>query len=652
MSAGTPVYTISVFGPDRTTLVGNHDATWPELEHLFTTVRRTSETCDEWMSMKGSDGADAVKAQFGCLVGGPCRGDRRSTDSIPERSLVTLDVDEPSARMVDEVRELGCSAIIHPTHTPGRWRVIIPLTRPVGRDEYRRLVAALSLRVSGVDPASGKIAQVMYLPSTPADDSRTTTVFEAAPLDPSSVVRAAASEPDRPGSDQPPLEQRSDRRLLSAAVVELAQTREGGRNEALNRQAFKMAAAGALDENAREVLRRTALSIGLGVEETDRTLDSAVRSGDRAYEGRVGEVLSLFGDMSSTPAAAVSGPGRPVLIASRSLGSTPPAGPAEELWAGRIPMGALTLLSGRGGAGKSLLSFWLAAKVSCGELDGALCGVPSPVAVFQSEDAWATSTAPRLRAAGADPDRTLQPVASEAAVQVGRRPGVFVPMLPAELDDVEAYIEASGARLVVMDVLTGMFAGGLSTDDQLDVRRVVGGLQSVATRTGAAIVAVNHLRKGGEGVSGEDVAGSHEFRDSVQSLWLASYDSDMQRTVMRQDKYNLGVLGTAFSYRIESVPLDDGSWAPCITDVRDEPMVRSSNGRVSEDAVVARLLGEWLDSQFEGHDRVASEDVVQFLKGLKDAGLRVGLLSNLMDRCGWVCRMTGAGLVWMRGIGR
>lgn len=652
MSAGASVYTVSVFGPDRTTLVGNHDATWPELEHLFTTVRRTSETCGEWMSMKGSAGADAIKAQFGCLVGGPCRGDRRSTDSIPERSLVTMDIDEPSARLVDEVRELGCSAIIHPTHTPGRWRVVIPLTRPVGRDEYRRLVAALSLRVSGVDPASGKIAQVMYLPSTPADDDRTATVFEGAPLDPSSVARAVAPEPDRAGAERPSVEQRPDRRLLSAAVVELVQAQEGGRNETLNRQAFKMAAAGALDENAREVLRRTALSIGLEAEETDRTLDSAVRSGDRAYEERVGGVLSLFGGVSAAPAAAASGSGRPALIASRSLADTPPAGPAEELWAGRIPMGALTLLSGRGGAGKSLLSFWLAARVSRGELDGALRGVPSPVAVFQSEDAWATSTAPRLRVAGADPDRTLQPVASEAAVQAGRRPGVFVPMLPAELDDVEAYIEATGARLVVMDVLTGMFAGGLSTDDQLDVRRVVGGLQSVATRTGAAIVAVNHLRKGGEGVSGEDVAGSHEFRDSVQSLWLASYDADMQRTVMRQDKYNLGVLGAAFSYRIESMPLDDGSWAPCITDVRDEPMVRSSNGRVSEDAVVARLLGEWLDSQFGGHDRVASEDVVRFLKGLRDAGLRVGLLSNLMDRCGWVCRMTGAGLVWMRGIGR
>lgn len=652
MSADAPVYAISVFGPDRTTLVGNHDATWPELEHLFTTVRRTSETRDEWMAVKGSDGADRIKAQFGCLVGGPCRGDRRGTDTIPDRSLVTLDIDEPSACMMDEVRELGCSAIIHPTHTPGRWRVVIPLARPVGRDEYRRLVAALSLHVSGVDPASGKIAQVMYLPSTPADDDRTATVLEAAPLDPGSVVRAATPEPDRPGSERPSVEQRSDRRLLSAAVVELVRAQEGERNETLNRQVFKMAAAGALDESAREVLRRTALSIGLGAEETDRTLDSAVRSGDRAYEERVGEVLSLFGDVSAAPAAAASGSGRPALIASRSLADTPPVGPAEELWAGRIPMGALTLLSGRGGAGKSLLSFWLAAKVSRGELDGALRGVPSPVAVFQSEDAWATSTAPRLRVAGADPDRTLQPVASEAAVRVGRRPGVFVPMLPAELDDVEAYIEATGARLVVMDVLTGMFAGGMSTDDQLDVRRVVGGLQSVATRTGAAIVAVNHLRKGGEGVSGEDVAGSHEFRDSVQSLWLASYDSDMQRTVMRQDKYNLGVLGTAFSYRIESMPLDDGSWAPRITDVRDEPMVRSSNGRVSEDAVVAHLLGEWLDSQFEGHDRVASEDVVQFLKGLRDAGLRVGLLSNLMDRCGWVCRMTGAGLVWMRGVGR
>ena len=646
MSNDEQVYPISVFGPDRTTLVGNHDATWRELEHMFTRIHRTSETCDEWLAVKGAPGADAIKAQFGCLVGGPCRGSHRSTGTIPERSLVTLDIDEPSAYLTDEVRALGCAAIIHPTHTPGRWRVVLPLERPVGRDEYRRLVAALSLRVSGVDPASGKIAQVMYLPSTPADDERVATVLEGAPLDPGS-----GRPPERPEVERPEVEPRHDRRLLSAAVVEVVQAQTGERNETLNRQAFKMAAAGALDDDARETLRQAALAIGLETEEVDRTLDSAVRSGDRAYEERMGEVLSLFREAPVAPAPS-SGSGHPMLIASRRLGDTPPAGSPEELWTGRIPMGALTLLSGRGGAGKSLLSFWLAARVSRGELDGVLRGTPSPVAVFQSEDAWATSTAPRLRVAGADPDRTLQPIASEDAVREGRRPGVFVPMLPAELDSVEAYIEATGARLVIMDVLTGMFAGGLSTDDQLDVRRVVGGLQSVATRTGAAIVAVNHLRKGGEGVSGEDVAGSHEFRDSVQSLWLASYDSDMQRTVMRQDKYNLGVLGTAFSYRIEGVPLDDGSWAPCITDVRDEPMVRSSSGRVSEDTVVARLLGEWLDSQFEGHAQVASGDVTQFLKGLKEAGLRVGLLSGLMDRCGWVCRMTDAGLVWARGAGR
>lgn len=647
MSTNERVYSVSVFGPDRTTLIGNHDATWRELEHMFTRIHRTSETCDEWLAMKGAPGADAIKAQFGCLVGGPCRGSHRSTDTISERSLVTLDVDEPSVHMMDEVRALGCAAIIHPTHTPGRWRVVLPLEHLVGRDEYRRLVAALSLRVSGVDPASGKIAQVMYLPSVPADDERVATVIAGTPLAPRSVCQA----PEQPRPTRLEVEPRHDRRLLSAAVVAVVQAQEGERNETLNRQAFKLAAAGALDDDARRALRRAALSIGLGVEEADRTLDSAVRSGDRAYEERAGEMLSLFRDAPVTSAPS-SVSDRPMLIASRRLGDTPPAGAPEELWAGRIPMGALTLLSGRGGAGKSLLSFWLAARVSRGELDGALQGTPSPVAVFQSEDAWATSTAPRLRVAGADPDRTLQPIASEVAVRAGRRPGVFVPMLPAELDSVEEYIEATGARLVVMDVLTGMFAGGLSTDDQLDVRRVVGGLQSVATRTGAAIVAVNHLRKGGEGVSGEDVAGSHEFRDSVQSLWLASYDSDMQRTVMRQDKYNLGVLGTAFSYRIESMPLDDGSWAPCVTDVRDEPMVRSSNGRVSEDTVVSRLLGEWLDSQFEGHTSVAADDVVRFLKGLRDAGLRVGLLSGLMDRCGWVCRMTDAGLVWARGVGR
>ena len=42
--------------------------------------------------------------------------------------------------------------------------------------------------------------------------------------------------------------------------------------------------------------------------------------------------------------------------------------PIEWLWPGRVPQGALTALAGEPGLGKSLLSLWLASRLSRGDL--------------------------------------------------------------------------------------------------------------------------------------------------------------------------------------------------------------------------------------------------------------------------------------------
>nr|DAF28595.1 MAG TPA: AAA domain protein [Caudoviricetes sp.] len=630
------VYPVSVFGSDRTTLLENHDATWAELEHMFTTIRRTSETCDEWLAMKESNGADEVKAQFGCLVGGPCRGDRRGTDTIPERSLVTLDIDEPSSRLVDEVRELGCSAIIHPTHTPGRWRVVIPLERPVGRDEYRRLVAALSLRISGVDPASGKVAQVMYLPSVPADDERTATVFEAAPLDPDSVAGAGAQELERPAPESLEVGQRYDRRLLSAAVIELAQAVEGERNESLNRQAFKLAAAGALDEDAREVLRRTALSIGLEAEETDRTLDSAVRSGGRTYEERTSEVLSLFDD-GRTPEAPQPAPpqvGRAQAadalwdMVAESMADTPEPPPQEELWAGRIPLGALTLVSGIGGVGKSMLTAWLAARVSDGGLDGALHGRPAPALLIQDEDDWARETVARLRAAGACPDRVLHPKWSPAALvaRAADSDETVIPEFPAAAHSLLRLIRSTGARLVVLDVVTSMMESGASTNDMADVRRLLNSLQGVAKCSGAAVVAVNHWRKGSESRDYERISGSTAFRDTARSVWLVANDPD-GGAVMQHDKYSFGRLSEPLVYDIEDTPA-----GPCITAPRPAP--RGAFFAACQPPLKRQIV-QILRGLTEGRAELADEDVREALRGIVGGATQHVFVADAMEALGW-----------------
>jgi RecA-family ATPase len=70
--------------------------------------------------------------------------------------------------------------------------------------------------------------------------------------------------------------------------------------------------------------------------------------------------------------------------------------PVEWLWPGRVPLGGLTVLAGEPGLGKSLLSIWLASRLSRGEL-----GTSSGASLFlTAEDSREHTVLPRLVAAG------------------------------------------------------------------------------------------------------------------------------------------------------------------------------------------------------------------------------------------------------------
>src|SRR5581483_9400486 len=74
----------------------------------------------------------------------------------------------------------------------------------------------------------------------------------------------------------------------------------------------------------------------------------------------------------------------------------------EWLWPGRIPFGEITILAGDPGLGKSLLTVWLAAELSRGELGGE---GPADVLLSSAEDARAQIVVPRLGAARAAMER-------------------------------------------------------------------------------------------------------------------------------------------------------------------------------------------------------------------------------------------------------
>ena len=96
-----------------------------------------------------------------------------------------------------------------------------------------------------------------------------------------------------------------------------------------------------------------------------------------------------------------------------------PVKATEWLWDQRIPLGALTLLPGREGTGKSTFGAWLAARVTKGELPGVYEGIPKSVFYVATEDDWSRTIAPRLRAAGADLERVYKIAVEVAGGLVG-----------------------------------------------------------------------------------------------------------------------------------------------------------------------------------------------------------------------------------------
>lgn len=64
--------------------------------------------------------------------------------------------------------------------------------------------------------------------------------------------------------------------------------------------------------------------------------------------------------------------------------------PVHWVWQDRMPSGALTLIPGREGIGKSLTLVWLTAQLTRGTLPGIHLGTPRPVFYAATEDSWAT----------------------------------------------------------------------------------------------------------------------------------------------------------------------------------------------------------------------------------------------------------------------
>lgn len=152
----------------------NKTYTWAELVEKLSLTTRTPETILEYGKMSVDE--KAKTKDVGGFVGGTLKGGRRKAENVAYRQLLTLDLDYAGISTWDAIKEkIPSAALLYSTHshTPDkpRFRLIIPLDRPVKPEEYQAIGRKIAERV-GIDmfdDTTYEPSRLMYWPSTSCD---------------------------------------------------------------------------------------------------------------------------------------------------------------------------------------------------------------------------------------------------------------------------------------------------------------------------------------------------------------------------------------------------------------------------------------------------------------------------------------------------
>ena len=138
---------------------------------------RSTESYAEYLKLPKAQ-QDELK-DVGGFVGGELIGTRRKAQNVLKRDLVTLDFDNIPAgvteEIIEKVKEFGYSYVIYSTrkHSPDspRLRIIFPLARSVGPDEYEPIARKLAelIGIQMADPTTFEASRLMYWPSCSKD---------------------------------------------------------------------------------------------------------------------------------------------------------------------------------------------------------------------------------------------------------------------------------------------------------------------------------------------------------------------------------------------------------------------------------------------------------------------------------------------------
>ncbi|MDR2666843.1 MAG: hypothetical protein LBB34_01850 [Holosporales bacterium] len=184
------IFTISISKAPSLTSTNwiKEELTWSQLLLRFSNSKQTGETIKEYSELCRTNKNKATRIKdVGGFVGGALDSTRRTKKTVVARSLITIDIDNPSENIIPQLKEnvKGYTWAIYSTHKhtkeSPRYRLVVPLKEDVPAQEYP-VIAEKASRLLGanfmdmLDPSTFQAERLMFWPSHPKD---ATPVFES-----------------------------------------------------------------------------------------------------------------------------------------------------------------------------------------------------------------------------------------------------------------------------------------------------------------------------------------------------------------------------------------------------------------------------------------------------------------------------------------
>ena len=209
----------------------------------------------------------------------------------------------------------------------------------------------------------------------------------------------------------------------------------------------------------------------------------------------------------------------------------------EDCW---IAFGALTLLAGREGLGKSTIAcHWAARETRAGRF----------VIYLHTEDSREHTVVPRLLAAGADLSKVIFIDVETDTTTEGNV------VLPYDNNQLDELIAEYGVGFIVLDAATSAMSANLSGKDDRDVRRFLEPLSQLAAKHNIVILGLVHFGKRDGADSGKLILGSIAWSQVARSVLSVALDPDSGNLVVTNTKGNLAPKTRSVEARIRSTAI-------------------------------------------------------------------------------------------------